>query len=66
MGSYDECYFQSFAIKRWNELTERRRNEGGNKMLNRKIAEIGEYVYKRWLIELKEPELKAGAQLLMF
>ena len=62
MAVYDEYYFQSFAIKRYNDLTERKRKEGGNQVLNQKIKEIKEYVYKKWLIEL-EAEKKGQLEL---
>ena len=64
MGNYED-YFKSFAIKRFNDLTERKRKEGENPILNRKITEIKEYCYKKWLIELEEVKTISKGQLLL-
>lgn len=67
MGShYDEEYFKSFSIKRYNDLVERRKKNGSNKVLDRKITEIKEYCYKKWLIELEEVKPISKGQLLLW
>lgn len=66
MGYNYDDYFKSFAIKRFNDLTERKRTLGENPVLNRQIKEIKEYCYKKWLIELEEVKPISKGQLLLF